>query len=51
MATDDCKLTVEEKEARKSLYYKYIDIDNRFWNNLSTKFTEHCIRTGKKTSY
>lgn len=48
MAIDDCKLTLEEKEARKAIYYKYIDNDNSFWNNLSRKFEQHCERTCKK---
>lgn len=48
MATDDCKLTLEEKEVRKAIYCKYIAGDNSFWNNLSRKFKIHCSETGKK---
>lgn len=38
MAIDDCKLTVEEREVLKIKYYRYIDNDNSFWNNLIRKY-------------
>lgn len=38
MSIDDCKLTLEEREARKAIYYRYIDNDNSFWNNLIRKY-------------
>lgn len=38
MATEDCKLTIEEREVLKIRYYKYIDKDNSFWNNLIRKY-------------
>lgn len=38
MAIEDCKLTVEEREVLKIKYYRYIDKDNSFWNNLIRKY-------------
>lgn len=38
MAIEDCKLTVEEREVLKIKYYRYIDNDNSFWNNLIRKY-------------
>lgn len=38
MARDDCNLSVEEREVLKIKYYRYIDNDNSFWNNLIRKY-------------